>query len=480
MCKEFDAAIANLNNKKIGKNKDVLYAPWKNRHSNTIEDFYKDFIEERLPDPKIVLQWHNLLMEYSERPGAIFPIRGGYSDSKDNQKLRLRRGWLIRVDKDAKYEKKFSYMFTDNHLPVYIYKMALDGFCPTPEDFFEYMTEFKHPSDIGWLQGKEIKNPLGKNGQERHFLSMPVHYGWVGKSTYPGNTETMKNAFINTSPSPSCPLGEHGYKHAHVLAVKGLYEIEQKDVEWKNIGLVQLGEESTTQQNYQWDDTIKNYVWDRKMKDANERSKLRAVVVAHFLRFCDPINHFLAPKQGANKFTRWDKEYSLDIAEYDNLISHLMFIREQQFGEVFTEFKKAALASKNTQVEDHGIEPIDIVYHEDRQSAASQHSTIQNPSSTPSRNNTNKMRKKSSATQKSIPEIILNPNDEQIFTSTLLQRKKGHFVLTYASGEVKTISWKADKFKKESNLKGNIQSKTFWRNNNKHQEGLLKVEVYID
>ena len=75
-------------------------------------------------------------------------------------------------------------------------------------------------------------------------------------------------------------------------------------------------------------------------------------------------------------------------------------------------------------------------------------------------------------------ELIFYPSDEVIFKNDLLRSKKAHFVLTYDSGAVKTTSWDAKNFEESSNLRGNIQSKTFWRNGKK--EGLIKVEAYID
>ena len=372
MLNNFDDAILNIGKSRDNthgndKTNDILYSRWDKRYSATLGDFYKDFIELRLPDVDIVRKWHELLIEYSQMDGAIFPIRDGHSDNKDNKKLKLRRGWLVRVDDHIDYERKFSYMFTDNHLAAYIYKMALDGYCPTITEFFDFMTKFKDPMDIKWVQGREIKNAFYKE-YKRHFLSMPVHFGWIGKSSYPGTTESEKNAYINTTPSPTCPFGEYGYKHAHIFGVKnGFYSLDGEDKKWEDIKLVELGEESISQKDYQWNDAIKNFVWDRKMKNSDERDLLKKIVVAHFLRFLDPMNHFLAPKQGCNKFTKDNGDYSLDIAEYENLLKYLMFIRENVYGNNFRDFMDAALSPSNMKALDYSAENIDVVYHEDKQ-----------------------------------------------------------------------------------------------------------------
>lgn len=79
---------------------------------------------------------------------------------------------------------------------------------------------------------------------------------------------------------------------------------------------------------------------------------------------------------------------------------------------------------------------------------------------------------------RALPDIIFYPSDEEQFKNELLRTKKAHFVLSYQSGVIKTSPWMADRFDITSNLRANIQSKPFWRK--KTQEGLLKVEVYIN
>lgn len=76
------------------------------------------------------------------------------------------------------------------------------------------------------------------------------------------------------------------------------------------------------------------------------------------------------------------------------------------------------------------------------------------------------------------PELIFHPADEYQFKIELLKQKKAHFVLTYSSGKTVTTPWSASSFDAGSNLRGNIQSRPFWRSKNK--EGLVKVEVFVD
>ena len=81
-------------------------------------------------------------------------------------------------------------------------------------------------------------------------------------------------------------------------------------------------------------------------------------------------------------------------------------------------------------------------------------------------------------TRHPMPELIFYPANEQEFKEELIRSKKAHFVLTYDSGAIKTSPWNANSFDSSSNLRGNIESRPFWRR--RRYEGLVKVEVYID
>ena len=79
---------------------------------------------------------------------------------------------------------------------------------------------------------------------------------------------------------------------------------------------------------------------------------------------------------------------------------------------------------------------------------------------------------------KNVPELVFHPANEDHFKTELMKRKKAHFILTYSSGKTVTTPWNASSFDESSKLRGNIQSRPFWRN--KSKEGLIKVEVFID
>lgn len=78
---------------------------------------------------------------------------------------------------------------------------------------------------------------------------------------------------------------------------------------------------------------------------------------------------------------------------------------------------------------------------------------------------------------RTLPDIVLFPENECDFKQELLKKKSATFILTYDSGAVKTSTWNAEKFNSDSNLKNNIHSRPFWRN--KDKDGLIRVEVRI-
>ena len=361
MINSLDEAILNLGNGKNNKHSPsaTLYSSWSHDYAATIQTFYDDFIADRLPDPHIVLRWHNVLVAYAGRAGAIFPVRLG------NVTGALRRGWLVNVDDD------FSYMFSDNDLASYIYKMALDGYCPKEDEFFEFMTVFKAPADIKWCCSKGI--PVRNHtygGCQRHFLSMPVHFNHIGGKSYPDNTEAVKNAFINYSPAPTCCLGRYGYKHAHLVDVnKAEYD---GCASWKDVGPGLLGEESTRQQDYQFDPTIQNFVWKRTDLTANEKAELKKLLTAHLFRFLDPMNHFLAPQSNNNRFILPDGSTKNDVAEYINLQKYIIERKTAVFGTAYDDFLIRACAPaslRSSSVSGLGSEAFQLRYYQKKKAA---------------------------------------------------------------------------------------------------------------
>ena len=81
--------------------------PLADGYSDTIENFYNNFIVQHLFNPDSVLAIHHTLIDYVKKTDAMFAIRAFNSVSTKDQYEKLRRGWLTKTDQ--KYS--FFYLF---------------------------------------------------------------------------------------------------------------------------------------------------------------------------------------------------------------------------------------------------------------------------------------------------------------------------------------------------------------------------------
>lgn len=303
---------------------------FENGTSKTIEDFWKDFIESRLPQNiDVVIKWHNLLKEYVKKPDAILGFRTG------NVAGKLRRGWET-ITNDG-----YSFFYTDNGFPHFFYKLAYDGdYEPNLEEFYQLMKNKQFP----------IRDAFFMDSEEKHKAAFNV---------------SGKNPGIGTS----------GYKLAHVIDagrdycvngdVIGLAEICKK---YFNLG-----------QETDWTIDETTGLYSRKNFQIQEKDKKLARQLAEisFLRMVHPMNYFLTPKQknttttNGVKTTKIYNEYSIngiikyDIAEEQLLISYV----RQKFHERYTvngvdyfqDFLDLVYAKEDNLNEDGSTE-INIVY----------------------------------------------------------------------------------------------------------------------
>lgn len=77
-------------------------------------------------------------------------------------------------------------------------------------------------------------------------------------------------------------------------------------------------------------------------------------------------------------------------------------------------------------------------------------------------------------------EIILNPANERLFKEKLLETKSATIKYFYENGEIINKHWDATRFTKDSNLMGNINSKSGIRKKERIAQGVIKVELTIN
>ena len=129
-------------------------------NSDTIADFFDSFIKPKLPKQEIVKKWHKLLLDYIKDDANIgCAIRYGNSDSKakslcgETGREKLRRGWLTTNTEDG-----FNYFYADNYLSSFVYKMAIDEFVPSLDEFKEMFNQHKFPYGFPFHHDKQFES----------------------------------------------------------------------------------------------------------------------------------------------------------------------------------------------------------------------------------------------------------------------------------------------------------------------------------
>ena len=104
-------------------------------YANTIDDLYKNCIQDTLLDVKDVLAWHNMLMEYVDLTDAIFWVRYYESGSRNKitNRFNNRRACLTR------FNDGFSYVFVSNYDAHEIFNMIAHHVIPTANEFLNLM-----------------------------------------------------------------------------------------------------------------------------------------------------------------------------------------------------------------------------------------------------------------------------------------------------------------------------------------------------
>lgn len=306
-----DEKIYSINNPKVTMFKDG--------YSDTIDDFFNNFIKPRLPNENIIRKWHKLLMEYTDESNfdkisccVRYGNNGSQKVSNHGEKgyYKLRRGWLTKnIDDD------FEYFFADNFFSSFIFKMALDGFCPSLQEFRESFTNHKFPYGFGYYVDKKINE--------------------------------YKGVVVNTGTNPGF-LGK--YKLSHVFDSGENFQINR-----------QIYNDSILSKKYydigHSNDFLKN-------KDKIRRTKIeydaKKVIVAKFLRFAHPFNYFLTPLPKLHKCNQ--KVYRNDIGEDPRMISYVKSYLKKTYPNEYEEFINRIMWYENNNYIEDGSTQIGISY----------------------------------------------------------------------------------------------------------------------
>ncbi|PHR74676.1 MAG: hypothetical protein COA67_00995 [Lutibacter sp.] len=76
--------------------------------------------------------------------------------------------------------------------------------------------------------------------------------------------------------------------------------------------------------------------------------------------------------------------------------------------------------------------------------------------------------------------IELSPQQENEFKSELLKKRIAHITIYYENGDKEIKPWKANRFKENSDVLGNLRSRKEFRKGEWQSRGIIKVLVSIN
>ena len=280
-------------------------APLESGYASTIKEFYDTFILQHMFDKDSVLKIHQALLEYVKMPGAVFAIRKFFTEAKPERYGMLRRGWLTRT------KQGYSFFYTDNFHAAYYAKLVSDKYPLTASELLETYKQRQFPSRYGRWTHQEKERYAVKEGRD------------------PG-------------------INKAGYKIAHILATAGDdYESNGKSytLDYITTAYFNRGEREDWEQKHGY--------WLRDDFEVSEEAK--KFLIAHFLRFVDPLNYVLLPKKTCENFG------GLGIAEYQPLLDYIRAKLHQIYGKEYEEFLKLIMAP-SALIKADGTEVIDLHY----------------------------------------------------------------------------------------------------------------------
>ena len=289
-----------------------------NGEAGTVEEFYEKCLKDTMLDKQVVLAWHNMLVEYTNRDDAIFMIRRYENGSKKSGRWNTRRSSLTR------FKDGFSYVFTSNFEAHEIFNMASKGIAPTVDEFAEMMNERRYRMHYD-------------NGKSKSCEEFDI-------SAYP-NIGSVRGGV----------LSESDWYLAHIFGVNMEYVNENSKYEKINKKEVEIifprGELND------WDNS-EGFSARHLQYNLNDYQK--KIVKAAFLRFVDPINYFLTPSR-SNYIEQSGRYNQTNIGENPDLIEFIKRKYINIFGEsVYKDYLELILAKNDDDYTDSGKKTLSV------------------------------------------------------------------------------------------------------------------------
>lgn len=398
----------------------------------TVAEFYDNCISKNILPKKNVLAWHKMLMEYVDRPDAIYWVR--YYESCSSSELAAnnnihitRRACLVRFDDG------FSIVYVSNFDAHEIFNMVRLIDNPNVEEFAELMKSFRYP----------LHYETGPSCEESEIKAYP-------------NIGTIRGGVLT-------------YKHWYLAHVNGIKEpFLRSNKDYKKIS----GDEKNTifprglKSDWRQDQNLGQKVYKPGYTLTDEQKE---IVKAHFLRFVDPLNYYAGPGQ---------KFVNTHICENPKLNNFVKLKFEKLYGaEAMHAFRVKALIKEESFPASLGAQEINVSYGLDVRSGSRQNETRRRPISHPSSISRSE-NLRVDAVQGSVPEIELIPNDVARFKKALLRTLSAKRTWIYGDGRSVENTWNASKFTENSDLISNIRTTAIfkkWKEN-----GLVKVKLVVE
>jgi hypothetical protein len=335
---------------------------------HTIKDFYDGYIKNYLLDPKNVLAWHEMLMEYVDRPDAVLWVRRFESGGDKTT------GWTNRRGCYTECEDGFKYVFVSNYDAQEIFIMIASGVIPDVDEFAELMSKGE----------------------------FPMHYSSDAKCE---ESSIARYPQIKVSRAP-VELNAKGWYFAHIAGVNGRFLRTGGAYSGKYRALDDEEVEKIYKKGSRSDWDPKTRIRHRNIAENLEDFE-KEIVKAHFLRFIDPLNYFLVPKQ-----KKQTNDAKGNIGEYDLLTRYVQEQFEAIYGSALMDaFKKKALIAPD--------DVIDIVCIDNTKKKRS--SPVKKPAASPAKSS----KKPSTASRPSTTRRIYTEDDKLELAKYYLEHEDG-------------------------------------------------------
>ena len=276
----------------------------------SIPAFYHNCIARHVLPKCDVLAWHEMLMEYAERPDAILWIR--YYEGGDKKYRKSTGRWNNRRACMTTVNDEWSYVFVSNFDVHEIFNMIHHGVTPDVNEFADMMNRHEFP----------FHYDTSRVSEELDIVCFdPIGSKRAGVLT----VENLYLAHI------------HGIKTMVYLMPDGTVIDNNEAIKYFPRG--QLSD---------WKPVGGHMIRELTM-DGN--TPAREIAKAHFLRFTDPLNYYIVPGPKHETNAVCPK----GIGEYEHLNLFMAKQFEALYGKkAMDEFRKAALIPE--------CEIVEIVY----------------------------------------------------------------------------------------------------------------------